>query len=53
MPIPFAVQLLEECRKGKTVEQLSGETGIPADRIETRLKGAAGYLERLPKRRAA
>ncbi len=50
---PFALQLLEEHRNGKTVEQLSRETGIPADRIEMRLKAAVAYLERLPKRRAA
>ena len=50
---PFAVLLLEECRKGKSVEQLSRETGIPAERIEMRLIAAAAYLERLKKSRAA
>ena len=43
---PFAVELLEEHRNGKSVEELSRETGIPADRIEMRLKAAATFLKR-------
>jgi hypothetical protein len=43
---PFAVQLLEEHRDGKSVEELSSETGIPAERIEMRLNAAADYLRR-------
>ena len=47
---PFAVQLLEEHRNGKTVEQLVLETGIPAERIEMRLSAATAYLQRLSER---
>ena len=42
----FAVQLLEEYRSGKSIEQLSREMGIPPERIEMRLKAAATYLRR-------
>ena len=42
----FAVQLLEEHLAGKTVEQLSQETGIPAERIQMRLEAAVEYLRR-------
>ncbi len=41
---PFAVVLLEEHRKGKSVEELSHETGIPTERIEMRLKVAVEFL---------
>ncbi len=44
---PFAVQLLEEHRNGKAVEQLARETGIPSERIEMRLNAATAYLQRL------
>ncbi len=43
---PFAVKLLEEHRSGKSVEELSRETGIPAERIEMRLRAAATFLKR-------
>jgi hypothetical protein len=43
---PFAVELLEEHRNGKSVEELSRETGIPAERIEMRLRAAATFLKR-------
>jgi hypothetical protein len=46
---PFALELLEEHRHGKTVEELSRETGIPADRIEMRLRAAAAFLQRTSK----
>lgn len=45
--IPFALQLLEQHWNGKTVEQLSRETGIPSDRVEMRLNAAEVYLQRL------
>ena len=45
--IPLALQLLEQHWTGKTVEQLSRETGIPSDRIEMRLNAAEVYLQRL------
>ena len=44
---PFAIQLLEQYRKGKTVEQLSRDTGIPSERIEMRLNVATAYVRRL------
>ena len=43
---PLAVELLEAYRNGKSVEELSSETGIPADRIEVRLRAAAAFLRR-------
>jgi len=45
--MPFALQLLEQYWKGKTIEQLSRETGIPADRVGMRLNAAELYLQRL------
>ena len=44
---PLALKLLEQHRKGKTVEQLSREMGIPSERIEMRLRAATAYLQRL------
>ncbi len=41
---PFALQLFEEHRNGKSVKQLARETGIPADRVKVRLKAATAYL---------
>jgi len=45
--IPFALQLLEKHWNGKTVEQLTRETGIPSDRMNMRLNAADLYLQRL------
>ena len=50
---PFALQLLEEHRNGKSVEELSRETGIPAERIGMRLSAAADFLERTSGHRPA
>jgi len=50
---PFAVQLLDEYLNGKSLEQLSRETGIPAARILMRLKAAFLYLGRSAKKHAA
>ena len=47
---PVALQLLEEYLNGKTVEQLSGEMGVPSERIEIRLNAATAYLLRLSAR---
>ena len=44
---PPALQLLEQYWNGKTIEQLSRETGIPADRVGMRLSAAEAYLQRL------
>ena len=49
---PFALGLLKEYRRGKTVEALSREMGIPAERIEMRLKVAAAYLREHPQTEA-
>ena len=46
-PKPFAIQLLEQHQKGKTVEQLSRETGLPVDRIEMNLNLATEYVLRV------
>jgi hypothetical protein len=46
---PFALSLLRQHQSGKTVEALSVETGIPAERIEMRLKAAAAYLREHPR----
>ena len=40
------MELLEAYRNGKSVEELSSEMGIPADRIEVRLRAAEAFLER-------
>jgi len=46
-PKPFAIQLLEEQQGGKSVEQISRDTGIPVERVEMRLKAARAYLLRV------
>ena len=46
-PRPFAIQLLEQHQNGKTVEQLSRDTGIPAERIEMRLNAATAFVLRV------
>jgi hypothetical protein len=50
---PFALELLEEHRNGKSVEELSRETGIPAERIGMRLSAAVDFLERTSGHRLA
>lgn len=45
---PFALRLLKDYRRGKTVEALSREMGIPAERIEMRLRVATAYLRECP-----
>jgi hypothetical protein len=45
---PFALHLLREYQRGKTVEGLSLETGIPLERIEMRLRAAAAHIREHP-----
>jgi hypothetical protein len=45
MQTPLAIQLYEECVKGKTPAQLSAETGIPLDRVRVRVFAALEYLK--------
>ncbi len=45
---PFALRLLKEYQRGKPVETLSLETGIPPERIEMRLKAATAYRKEHP-----
>ncbi|MFB3826673.1 MAG: hypothetical protein ACE15B_07880 [Bryobacteraceae bacterium] len=40
---PFAIQLFRRFLQGETIAQLSQELGIPADRIEVRIRAAANY----------
>ncbi len=49
---PFAVQIYRCHLKGETVEQLAARYGIPPDRIERRLRAAADFLARRPRRAA-
>lgn len=43
---PFALQLYRRFLTGETIAQLSTQLGIPADRIETRIRAAAVYFGR-------
>jgi hypothetical protein len=45
---PFAVQVYERFLSGESIQQLSAELEIPADRIEKRLRAAAVYLQARP-----
>ncbi len=42
---PFAVQLYQQFRGGKTALELARETGIPLERIEQRIRAAEVYLQ--------
>jgi hypothetical protein len=42
---PFAIQLFDECVRGKKPEQLSAETGIPLDRIRSHRCGDTALQE--------
>lgn len=42
---PFAVQLYQQFRGGKTTLELARETGIPLERIEQRIRAAEAYLQ--------
>ncbi len=39
----FAIQLYRRFLRGETIAHLSQELGIPADRIEVRIRAAANY----------
>ncbi len=43
---PLAVELYRRFINGETVEQISAELGIPAERVHQRLNAAAAYLAR-------
>ena len=43
---PFALEIYRRFRNGETIQQLSIELGIPADRVEQRIRAAAAYLKR-------
>ena len=43
---PFAVEIYWRFMQGETVEQLAEKLGIPAERIEQRIRAAAAYVER-------
>ena len=45
MKHPFAVEVYERFLKGESIRQLADELQIPADRVESRLRAAALYLE--------
>ena len=45
MLVPFALEVRRRYLRGETIGQLSVELGIPADRIEQRLRAAAAYME--------
>jgi hypothetical protein len=45
MQTPFAIQLYEECVRGKTPAHLSAETGIPLERICVRVFAAMNYFK--------
>ena len=42
---PFAIQLYQQFRGGKTALELATETGIPLERIEQRIRAAEIYLQ--------
>ena len=44
-PEAFALQVYRRFVKGETIACLSRDLGIPADRIETRIRAAARFLE--------
>jgi hypothetical protein len=46
MFVPFAFELYRRYLSGETVQQLSNELQIPADRIDQRIRAAAKYMER-------
>jgi hypothetical protein len=44
MQTPLAIQLYEECVRGKTPARLSAETGIPLERVGVRIFAAMSYF---------
>jgi hypothetical protein len=49
---PFAVEIYRRYLNGETVEALSADLEIPAERIVERLRAAAAYTLRLEQRAA-
>jgi DNA-directed RNA polymerase specialized sigma24 family protein len=49
---PFAVELYRRFLNGETVQQLAASLGIPADRVEIRIRAASRYLIRVHRRAA-
>jgi len=43
---PFALELYRRFLSGETVQQLSSELAIPAERIDRRIQAAAAYQAR-------
>ncbi|HUJ22332.1 MAG TPA: hypothetical protein VLX58_12450 [Bryobacteraceae bacterium] len=43
---PFAVLVYERFLNGESIQELSDDLSIPADRIEQRLRAAAVYLKK-------
>ncbi|HEY1207534.1 MAG: hypothetical protein ABSH46_05260 [Bryobacteraceae bacterium] len=43
---PFALEVYRRYLNGETVEELSAELGIPAERIEDRIRAAEAYVAR-------
>ncbi len=41
---PFALEIYRRHMEGESVEQLSAALGIPADRVEQRIRAAAAYV---------
>lgn len=48
----FAIQIYRRFLKGESIARLSEEFGIPAERIEQRIRAAQLHLERQPRRAA-
>lgn len=48
-PEPFALQIYWRFLQGESIERLASDLGIPADRIETRIRAAAVYRESHPR----
>ena len=46
--VPFAVELYREFLEGKSIAELSLRLGIPAERVERRLRAAALFLGNRP-----
>jgi hypothetical protein len=45
MQTPFAIQLYEQCVRGRTPAQLAAETGIPLERVRIRVFAAINYFK--------
>lgn len=50
---PFALEIYRRYIAGESVHQLSAALGIPADRVETRVRAAAAYIRSRTQKLAA